>query len=163
MAAFFRDVTTQIRAEQERVAQAQMIEAQRAALYELGTPLIPIADEVIAMPLIGAIDSARAQQILEVLLQEITARSAAIVILDITGVKVVDAQVAAALVRVAQAARLLGAEVVLTGISSGVARSLVDLGAELHGIVTCGTFQSGIAYVMRRAERTMIAGRPRGR
>jgi rsbT co-antagonist protein RsbR len=150
MAAIFRDITAQVRAEQERLAHVRVIEAQRVALRELSTPLIPIADGVIAMPLVGEIDSERADQILESLLAEIGAQRAEVAILDITGVQVVDTRVAAILVRVAQAARLLGAEVVLTGIGPSVAQSLVALGAQLRGIITCGSFQRGIAYALRR-------------
>ncbi|MGK4008681.1 PAS domain S-box protein [Sorangium sp. So ce1036] len=153
MAAFWRDITEQLRYEQEKLAQIQVIEAQQAALRELGTPLIPIADGVIAMPLIGAIDRDRAQQILEALLGALGETQAAVAILDITGVKAVDGEVAAALVRVAQAASLLGAEVVLTGIRPVVAQAMVDLGVELRGLVTCGTLQSGVAYALQRKVR----------
>jgi rsbT co-antagonist protein RsbR len=143
------DITGEIEGEAERAAQRErLIQAQQDALRELSTPLIPIADEVIAMPLIGTIDSARAAQILEVLLNGITAQAAAVAILDITGVRVVDSQVADALIRVAKAARLLGADVVLTGISPAIAQTLVELGAELSGVVTRGNFQSGIAYAL---------------
>ncbi|WP_437675478.1 PAS domain S-box protein [Sorangium sp. So ce131] len=157
MAAFFRDITEQLRYEQETLAQMQVIQAQQAALRELGTPLVPIADGVIAMPLVGAIDGERAQQILETLLRALGEKHAAVAILDITGVKAVDGEVAAALVRVAQAARLLGADVVLTGIRPVVAQALVDLGAELRGLVTCGTLQSGIAYALKRKARPNAA------
>lgn len=150
MAAFFRDITEQLRYERETLAQMQVIQAQQAALRELGTPLIPIADGVIAMPLVGTIDRERAQQILETLLNALGEKHAAVAILDITGVKSVDGEVAAALVRVAQAARLLGADVVLTGIRPVVAQALVELGTELRGLVTCGTLQSGIAYALKR-------------
>ncbi len=150
MAAFFRDITEQLRYEQETLAQMQVIQAQQAALRELGTPLIPIADGVIAMPLVGTIDRERAQQILETLLCALGEKHAAVAILDITGVKSVDGEVAAALVRVAQAARLLGADVVLTGIRPVVAQALVELDTELRGLVTCGTLQSGIAYALKR-------------
>jgi PAS domain S-box-containing protein len=161
MAAIFRDITEQLQAEQERITHIRMIEEQQVALRELGTPLIPIADGVIAMPLIGAIDASRAQQILEALLQDLSARHAAVAILDITGLKVVDNHVATVLVRTAQAAKLLGAEVVLTGIRPWVAQSLVEMGAELHGIVTCGTFQNGIAYALNHSNQRSGAGRGR--
>lgn len=155
MAAFFRDITEQLRYEEETLAQMRVIQAQQAALRELGTPLIPIADGVIAMPLIGAIDRERAQQILETLLNALGEKQSAVAILDITGVKAVDGEVAAALVRVAQAARLLGADVVLSGVRPVVAQALVNLGTELRGLVTCGTLQSGIAYALKRKARSM--------
>lgn len=146
-----RDVTKQKRAERERQAmQEQIIQAQQAALRELSTPLMPIADGVVAMPIIGTIDTMRAQQIMEVLLQGIAEHSAEIAILDITGVKVVDTQVAGALIRAAQAARMLGARVVLTGISPEIAQTLVHIGAEMREMVAKPTLQQGIAYALEQ-------------
>lgn len=146
-----RDITEQKRAERERLAmQEQIIQAQQAALRELSTPLVPIADGVVAMPIIGTIDTMRAQQIMETLLHGIADHHADIAILDITGVKVVDTQVAAALVRSAQAARLLGAQVVLTGISPEVAQTLVHIGIEMRDIVAKSTLQQGIAYALKQ-------------
>lgn len=148
-ATIARDLTEQKRVEQERIAlQELVIAAQRATLRELSTPLIPIAVNVVAMPLVGAIDSARAQQILETLLEGVAAHQAAVAIVDITGVSVVDTQVAQALVQAAQAVKLLGAQVVLTGIHPEVAQTLVQLGADLRGIVTRSTLQLGIAYAL---------------
>jgi len=146
-----RDVTKQKRAERERQAmQEQIIQAQQAALRELSTPLMPIADGVVAMPIIGTIDTMRAQQIMEALLQGIAEHNASIAILDITGVKVVDTQVAGALIRAAQAARMLGAQVVLTGISPEIAQTLVHIGAEMREMVAKPTLQQGIAYALSR-------------
>jgi PAS domain S-box-containing protein len=159
IAAIVRDVTAQLKADEERAAlQARLIEAQREALRELGTPLIPIADSVIAMPLIGAIDEDRAKRLLEVLLEGVASQRASAAIIDITGVKVVDAVVAETLVRAARAASLLGADVILTGIGPALAQALVDLGADLGGVVVRGTFQSGIAYALGRSQAS-VAGR----
>jgi rsbT co-antagonist protein RsbR len=144
-----RDLTEQKRAENERaVLQEEVIAAQRLALRELSTPLIPISDEVVVMPLIGAIDSTRVQQIMETLLEGITAHQADVAILDITGVQVVDTQVADALLRTALAVKLLGAQVVLTGISPVMAQTLIHLGADLSMIVTRSNLQEGIAYAL---------------
>jgi rsbT co-antagonist protein RsbR len=131
--------------EHERVREAA-IQTQQAAMRELSTPLIPITDGLVVMPLVGAIDSARAQQIMETLLEGIAAQQAETAILDITGVRVVDTQVADALLRAAQAATLLGARVILTGISGEVAQALVHLGADMRSIQTLSNLQSGIAY-----------------
>ncbi len=145
------DITERKRAEEERAAlQEQVIAAQRVALHELSTPLVPIADGVIAMPLVGMIDSARAAQILQSLLEGIGRLHAHTAILDITGVRIVDTQVANALLGAARAARLLGARVVLTGISPNVAQTLVRLDTDLTGITTLGTLKSGIAYALGR-------------
>lgn len=143
------DITERKQAEEARrqaLAQEETIRAQQAMLAELSTPLIPLNEAVMVMPLIGAVDSARAQQVLETLLQGIARNGAQVAILDITGVAVVDTQVANALIRAAQAVKLLGAQVVLTGIRPEVAQTLVGLGADLSGIVTRSSLQSGIAY-----------------
>lgn len=149
--AVVRDITGQQRAEQERIAlQEQVIAAQQAALRELSTPLIPLAAGVVAMPLIGGIDSARAQQVIATLLAGIEANQAATAIVDITGVPVVDSQVAQVLIQAAQAVQLLGAQVVLTGIRPEVAQTLIGLGLNIDGVVTRSSLQSGIAYALRR-------------
>jgi rsbT co-antagonist protein RsbR len=147
------NITERKRAEEmlrQSITQEETIRAQEAALAELSTPLIPISDQVMVMPLIGAVDSRRAQQVLEALLEGVASSRALVAILDITGVPVVDTQVANALLRAAQAVKLLGAQVVLTGIRPEVAQTLVGLGADLSGIVTCGSLQSGIAYANSR-------------
>jgi anti-anti-sigma factor len=145
------DITEQKKLEYERLLlQEQMIESQRLMLNELSTPLIPVADEVVVMPLIGSIDSARAMQIVETLLSGVTAHHAATVILDITGVPLVDTQVANVLVQAAQAVRLLGAQVILTGIRPEVAQTLVGLGVNLSGVITQRSLQAGIDFALKR-------------
>jgi anti-anti-sigma factor len=140
------------KAEAERAAlHEQIIDAQRAALRELSTPLIPVSDDVVIMPLIGTIDTGRAQQVMETLLEGVAHYQASLAILDITGVSVVDTQVAQALVGAAQAVKLLGAQVVLTGIQPQIAQTLVHLGVDLSGIETRGSLQSGIVYALRRS------------
>jgi rsbT co-antagonist protein RsbR len=145
------DITAQKQYDQDRAAlQEQVIQAQQAALRELSTPLIPIADGVVVMPLIGTIDSSRAQQVVETLLVGVAEQRATTVILDITGVLVVDTQVANVLLRAAQAVKLLGARVVITGIRPDVAQTLVSLGVDLSGIVTRGTLQSSVLEALGR-------------
>ena len=158
---FLRDISDQKRAEAERFAlQQQVIEAQRAAIRELSTPLIPISETEVIMPLVGAIDSARAQQIIDTLLEGVAAHRADVAIVDITGVQVVDTQVASALVRAAQAVRLLGAQVILTGIKPQVAQTLVQLEVSLEGIRTTGSLQTGIRLALDHdAIRRKGAGR----
>lgn len=144
------DLSGLLQAEQERAAlQQQVIEGQQAALRELSTPLIPLADGVVAMPLIGGINSERAQQVVEELLHGVSAHRATTAIIDITGVPVVDTQVAGAFLRAAQAVELLGARVVLTGIRPEVAQTLVGIGANLGNIATRSTLQDGIAFALR--------------
>jgi anti-anti-sigma factor len=147
----FRDLSEQYRLEAERAAiQQQIINAQRNALRELSTPLIPITDEVMIMPLIGTIDSQRAQMIMEALLEGVAQHQANLVILDITGVSVVDTQVAQAFIQAAQAVKLLGAQVMLTGIQPQIAQTLVHLGVDLRSIQTQGSLQAGIATALHQ-------------
>ncbi|MEO5727963.1 MAG: PAS domain-containing protein [Byssovorax sp.] len=149
--ALINDITERKRLDADRLAlQEQVIEAQQAALRELSTPLLPLTKGVLAMPLIGTIDSARASEILETLLQGITEQRAHTAILDITGVREIDVQTADALVGAARAARLLGARVILTGVSPAVARTLVTLDANLDGIAILATLASGIAHALNR-------------
>ncbi|MFL5803887.1 MAG: PAS domain-containing protein [Roseiflexaceae bacterium] len=150
-----RDVTEHKRAEEalrNSANQQQIIRLQAAALRDLATPLIPISSQVVAMPLVGAVDTQRAQQVIEALLRGIATSRARAAILDITGVPLVDTQVANTLVQAAQAVRLLGAQVILTGIRPEVAQTLVGLGVDLAGLVTRATLQDGIAYAMRQGE-----------
>lgn len=131
--------------------QAQLIHAQQTAIRELSTPLIPIIEGVVVLPLVGSVDDARATQVMETLLEGVERYHARIVLLDITGVKVVDTQVANAFIQAAQAVRLLGARVMLTGIQPAIAQTLVHLGVDLRQIETRSTLQDGIAAVLRRS------------
>ncbi|NOK63450.1 MAG: hypothetical protein GFH25_541276n11 [Chloroflexi bacterium AL-N10] len=145
------DITARVKAEQEqRQLQEQIISTQASALAELTTPIIPISDAIVVMPLIGLIDSLRAQHIMDTLLEGITKQRAQIAILDITGMSVVDTQVANALIQVAQAVQLLGARVILTGIRPEIAQTIVGLGINLRGIATHSTLQEGIALALAK-------------
>jgi len=152
----WRDISDEVRAE-------ELIRSQASALTELSTPLIPISDQIVVMPLIGMMDTQRVKQVMETLLEGVSARRARVAILDITGVSVVDTQVANALLQAAKAVRLLGAEMVLTGIRPDVARTLVGLDLELNNIVTKGTLQAGIAYAMGSDERATPTSRDHSR
>lgn len=123
-----------------------MVQEQARRLMEMSTPLIPITDEVVVMPLVGVIDSPRAQQILSSLLEGMSQRRARVAILDITGVSEMDTHVASVLVHVAKAVQLLGARIVLTGIRPEIARILVRFEIDWGTIVVRSTLQSGIAY-----------------
>ncbi|WAS90191.1 PAS domain-containing protein [Nannocystis punicea] len=155
-----RDVTERKRNElllQDSLRQQELLRAHEAALLQLSTPLIPISDDLVVMPLVGRLDGTRIDHVLQTLLEGVQRTRAAVVILDVTGVAVVDAPVADALVRAARAVGLLGARVVLTGIRPEVAAALVSLGTDLMGLVTRGTLQDGI----RHAQVDLVARRPR--
>jgi CheY-like chemotaxis protein len=139
------------RAEGERARmQEDMIQMQATMLEEMSTPLIPLSDEIVIMPLVGTIDTRRAAQILDAVSRGVVLRGALFAIIDITGVPAVDTYVASALIQAAQAVRLLGAEVVLTGIRSKVARSFAELRVDLTSIVTRSKLQGGIEYAQTR-------------
>ena len=139
------------RSEEDRAAlQETIIRAQEARLAELSTPMIPITDRIVVMPLIGVMDARRGQQVLETALYGAKESRAKVVILDITGMKLVDAGVAGALVNAAGGLRLLGAQVVITGIRPDVALALVDLNLDIGKILTFGTLQGGIAHALRQ-------------
>lgn len=145
-----RDVTARKRAE-------EVIEAQRRAILELSTPIVPMLEGVLVLPLVGSIDTARAGQIMETLLEAIGQYHAQVVIIDITGVPVVDTGVANHLLQVAQAAGLLGAECVLVGISPEVAQTIVSLGVNLSRILTRRDLQSGVEYALRRTGKRIVS------
>lgn len=129
--------------------QEEIIRAQEAALAELSTPLLALGDGVVVMPLVGTIDSRRTAQVMDRLLTGVSSMRANAVILDITGIPLVDTQVANAFLHAAQAVKLLGAKVILTGIRPEVAQTLVSLGVDLSGITTRATLQTGILEAMR--------------
>ncbi len=145
------DVTELRRAEEERARlRERVIEAQKTALQELSNPIIPVTDDVVAMPLVGAVDTGRAQQIVTALLERVAAHSVDIVIIDLTGVMVVDSAVARTLIEASDAVRLIGAQVVLTGIAPEVAQTMVKLGLQLDRFLIRATLKDGIAYGLSR-------------
>lgn len=137
--------------ERERLQQ-EVIEAQKLAIQELASPVIPMMDTprggIIVMPLIGSIDTMRARDITRALLVGIREHRASVVILDITGVPVVDSGVAAHLNKTIQAARLKGARIIVTGISDAVAETIVDLGIDWSGIETLSDLQTGLIVAL---------------
>jgi rsbT co-antagonist protein RsbR len=124
--------------------QQEVIEAQQRAIRELSTPIIPMLEGVIVMPLIGSIDAMRARDVTRSLLAGIREHRTRVVILDITGVPIVDSGVAAYLNKTIQAARLKGARTIVTGISEAVAETIVDLGIDWSGIETLSDLQTGL-------------------
>ncbi len=135
--------------EEQAVLQQEVIEAQRETLQELSTPIIPLIDvpgqgTIITMPLVGSIDTLRARDIMRSLLAGISEHRARVVILDITGVSVVDSGVAGHLNKAIQAARLKGARVIVTGISDAVAETIVELGINWQNIETLRDLQTGL-------------------
>ena len=136
-------------AREQIAAQLAQIEEQRTAIRDMSVPVLPLTKSTLVMPLVGALDSERLRLLQDQALHAIEQTSARRLLLDITGVPVVDTQVAQGLLKVVAAARLLGAEVVLVGIRPEVAQSIVGLGVQLGEVVTQSTLQSGIAYALK--------------
>ena len=126
------------------------IEAQRHTISELETPVLPIWAGILALPLVGTLDTSRAQQMNEALLQRIVETGSEVVILDITGVPVIDTAVCQHLLETVKAARLLGAEVLIVGLSTRTALTLVQLGIDLKGITTRTTLAKGLELAFER-------------
>ena len=146
-----RDLTESNR--QRRQLQEATIAAQRVLIQELSTPILPVSDDILVLPLVGSFDTARAQQLVEVMLAATAQRSARYLIVDITGIPVVDTAVAHHIIQAAQAVHLLGAQVILVGISPDVAQTLVSLAVNFHSITTLATLQAGLQYAQQRLER----------
>ncbi|MBX5481739.1 MAG: STAS domain-containing protein [Myxococcaceae bacterium] len=125
-------------------AKETIIGRQQDAIRELSTPVLQVRDQLLIIPVVGMVDTQRARQLTESLLKAIRDRRARAVVMDITGVPIVDSRVANHLVQACEAARLMGAHVFITGISSAIAQALVTIGAELRGVPTLGDLQTGI-------------------
>lgn len=133
--------------------QLGLIEAQQAQISEMSVPILPLTNSTLVMPLVGTLDSARLLQAQERALGSIQDMRARHLILDITGVPIVDTLVARGFLQIVQATQLLGCRVVLVGIRPEVAQTLVSLGIDLRGITTAGTLQSGVAYTLNQPEQ----------
>jgi rsbT co-antagonist protein RsbR len=157
LAGTMRDITEQKQVEEERARfQQSLIDAQQAALRELSTPIIPIMEGIIIMPLIGTIDSNRALAITRALLAGISTYRAKAVILDVTGVPIIDSGVADHLNKTIQAARLKGAQAIITGISSEIAEAIVDLGINWHEVDTLRDLQTGLVVALARLQKQIV-------
>ncbi|WP_437721686.1 PAS domain-containing protein [Sorangium sp. So ce861] len=160
--AMVADITEKKRAEEAMQKELEWIATQRellAVIQELSTPVIPVHEGVLVVPLVGTIDSARGAQLLETLLQGIERHRAETVLIDITGVPVLDADVAARLLQATRAAALLGATCVLVGASPDVARTLVAQGIDLGDLLTQRDLQAGIRYALARQGKAIVARR----
>lgn len=119
---------------------------QQAEMLELSTPVVKIWDQIVALPLIGTLDSARTQVVMETLLREVVRTSSVVAIIDITGVPTVDTLVAQHLMKTVAAARLMGAECIISGIRPQIAQTMVHLGVSFSDIVTKATLADAIRF-----------------
>ena len=138
--------------ERERV-----IREQQEAIRELSTPVLPVRERLLILPIIGLIDAQRARQLTEQLLRAIRSNRAKVVVIDITGVPAMDANVANALVRTVDASRLQGAMVIVTGLSPEIAQTLVTIGVDLSRMHTVGDLQGGIEEAERLLGYRVVA------
>ncbi|MFE7063758.1 RsbT co-antagonist protein RsbRA [Sutcliffiella sp. NPDC057660] len=137
------------------------VSMQKIALQELAAPLIPVFDKISVMPLVGTIDTERARQIMENLLQGVVKHRAEVVLIDITGVPVVDTMVAHHIIQAAEAVRLVGAKCLLVGIRPEIAQTIVNLGINLDQIITKNSLKKGIETALEITNRKIVtAGDP---
>jgi rsbT co-antagonist protein RsbR len=133
----------------------QVIIRQQQELMELSTPVVTLWDGVLALPVIGTLDSARTQVVMENLLQRIVESGASIAIIDITGVPTVDTLTAQHLLKTVAAARLMGADCIISGIRPQIAQTIVHLGVELGSVVTKATLEDAFSVALRRLGLTI--------
>ncbi|MEV5015790.1 STAS domain-containing protein [Streptomyces sp. NPDC053780] len=134
-----------------------LIDRQRLQLLEVATPVIKLWDGVVAVPLIGTLDSARSQVVMETLLESIVEQQARFAILDITGVPTVDSLVAQHLMKTVAAARLMGAECMVSGIRPAIAQTMVHLGLDLGNVPTRASLADALAYVLHQLGVGIVA------
>ena len=139
-------------------ANLETLGRHQAAIRELSTPVIKVHDNILLLPLVGAIDSERAQQIMETVLLRVIAEKARAIILDIAGVPVVDTRVADHLLKTTAAVRLVGAKTILTGISAQVARTIVQLGVDISTMYTVAELSEGIELALGLVGKKITAG-----
>lgn len=133
--------------------QQKTILQQQEDLMELSSPVSKVWENILILPVIGTLDSQRTQVMMENLLQKIVSTGCTTAILDITGVPTVDTQVANHLLKTVTAARLLGAECIVSGISPAIAQTIVHLGINLSNILTKATLQDAMIYALRKNEQ----------
>ncbi len=141
-------------------AREDVITRQSASLREVSTPVITLWDSILLLPLIGVVDSVRAQQIAERLLESISEHEAAVTLIDVTGVPVMDTSVARHLLKTVAAAEMLGTQVILTGISPSTAQTIVKLGIDMSAVPTRASLKSGMALALTMTRRAIVSNAP---
>jgi rsbT co-antagonist protein RsbR len=162
MAEANREQERKLRAQAEDLeAKLARIEAQEEAIRELTIPVIEVWDDVLVLPIVGFLDSRRSQELMENMLASVSGAQAKSLIIDLTGVELVDTGTAGHLLKMVHAARLLGAECVLTGLHPAVARTLTELGADLGQVATLRNLKAGLRHCLAK-DRAASAHAPAG-
>ncbi len=143
-------------AEMYQKGREEVISRQQQDLLELSTPVVKLWDGVLALPMIGTLDSARTQVVMESLLQRIVETGAEVAIIDITGVPTVDTLTAQHLIKTVTAARLMGAECIISGIRPQIAQTIVHLGVDLGGVITKATLGDAFRVALQRAGLAVV-------
>ena len=136
-------------------AREEIISRQQEEMLELSTPVVKLWDGILGLPMIGTLDSARTQIVMETLLQKIVETGSALAIIDITGVPTVDTLTAQHLLKTVTAARLMGAECIISGIRPQIAQTIVHLGVDLGDIITKATLADALALALEKSGRTV--------
>ncbi len=137
-------------------AREELISRQQQELLELSTPVVKLWDGILALPIIGTLDSARTQVVMENLLQSIVATNSKYAIIDITGVPTVDTLVAQHLLKTITAARLMGAECIISGVRPQIAQTIVHLGINLEDVITKAKLSDALALALQRSGRVVV-------
>jgi rsbT co-antagonist protein RsbR len=145
-----RDITEMKEIQRRTQEQQTVIEAQAAQLRKLSTPVIPIFEQILVLPLVGEIDETRSRDMMRSVLAGVAQYRARVVIIDLTGVPLVDTHVAQNLLQCLRAARLKGAQTILTGISDSVAETIVDLGVDFAGVELASSLADGLVLAFGR-------------
>lgn len=143
------DITARKSAEEELRRQVELVERQREAIQSLSTPILQLWDGVLALPVVGHVDSSRAAEMMDGLLQGVVETSSRHAVLDLTGVEIMDTMTARHLLQMVSAAGLLGAECVISGIKGEVAQTLIAAGVDLAGVRTFSRLRDALRYAIR--------------
>ncbi|WP_338594084.1 RsbT co-antagonist protein RsbRA [Bacillus safensis] len=142
---------------QYSISWEKTVNLQKIALQELSAPLIPVFEHITVMPLVGTIDTDRAKKIMENLLNGVVKHRSQVVLIDITGVPVVDTMVAHHIIQASEAVRLVGAKCLLVGIRPEIAQTIVNLGIDLSQVTTKNTLQKGIQTALEMTNRKIVS------
>jgi len=134
----------------------ELITRQQQEIMELSTPVVKLWDGILALPIIGTLDSGRTQVVMENLLQEVVSTNSKFAIIDITGVPTVDTLVAQHLLKTITAARLMGAECIISGVRPQIAQTIVHLGINLEDVITKAKLSDAFALALQRSGRTVV-------